>query len=107
MTALLANLAKIARTMLNFLGLLDLRALLGLLCFAGLRTLCLTRSLAKLASVTQTMLGLLGLLDLRRLRLARRARFARTTELDRVWRLFVQPSFLELAGLSNSLTLVF
>ena len=64
-------LAKIAQTMLNLLGLLDLRALLGLLCFAGLRTLCLTRSLAKLASVTQTMLGLLGLLDLRRLRLAR------------------------------------
>ena len=52
--------------MLDLLGLLDLRALLGLL-VCGLR---LIRSRAKLASVTWTMLGLLGLLDLRRLRLA-------------------------------------
>ena len=36
--------------------------------------------------------------------LARGARFANTTELVRVWRLFAQPSFLELAGLSKSLT---
>ena len=47
--------------MLYLLGLLDLRALLGLL-VCGLR---LIRSRAKLASVTWTMLGLLGLLDLR------------------------------------------
>ena len=49
--------------MLDLLGLLDLRALLGLL-VCGLR---LIRSRAKLPSVTWTMLGLL---DLRRLRLA-------------------------------------
>ena len=99
--AWLAKLASIARTMLGLLGSVDCTWLahsksslhsqgskLTSTCFAGV---------VWFAWLGHTSIG----------SLARGARFANTTELVRVWRLFAQPSFLELPGLSISLTLMF